>query len=215
MDLTLKFLLPGVGISSAFVAGVITARTTANSRVVPIPVLTLVCFLVVSAFSLAQMVFAPDLLPLLRRDAVRVYADEPWRMVTSLLVQDGGWAGAAFNLVALLVLGTVAERILGWRRWAVTAAISVASAQLLALMWQPTGAGNSILNCGLAGAICAVALMDRRSCQAFAPTIAASVCFALLLVARDIHGVAAAAGALVTGAYSLRGQRHDADKTVH
>lgn len=204
MDSTLKDLLLGVGLSSAFVAGLLAIRATARQSPEAMPILTLACFLVIAAFSFAQLDIEPGLLPLLMRDAGRVYSGQPWRLLTSLLVQDGGWAGAAFNLVGLLAIGTVAERMLGRLRWAAVAVLSVAVAQAFALFWQPTGAGNSILNFGLAGAVCAAGLMSRPSCQLVAPAIIASVCFVLLLVGRDIHGVGAVTGALVAYAFSLR-----------
>lgn len=197
MVVTLEDLLLGVGLSSAFVVGVMTTRTTPKCDAIQVPILTLVCFSIIAAFSFTQLLVAPHLLPLLMRQAGLVSAGEPWRLLTSVLVQDGGWVGAAFNLIALLTLGTVAERILERRRWTVTAIVSVMTAGSFALSWQPTGAGNSILNCGLAGGICAVSFIKRRSGQTGAPTMAASLCFVLLLLRRDIHGVAAVAGALM------------------
>lgn len=204
MDSTLKDLLLGVGLSSVFVAGMLAMRTAAR-QTRDLPILTLACFLVITAFSLAQLTIKPGLLPLLMRDAERVYSGQPWRLLTSLLVQDGGWAGAAFNLVGLLAIGTVAERMLGRPRWASVAALSVAVAQSFALFWQPTGAGNSILNFGLAGAVCAACLLSRPARQLVAPAIIASACFVLLLAGRDIHGVAALSGAFVMSSFRFKG----------
>lgn len=204
MDSTLKDLLLGVGLASAFIAGMLAMRATAR-QTSNLPFLTLACFLVIAAFSFAQLTIEPNLLPLLMRDAERVYSGQPWRLLTSLLVQDGSWAGAAFNLVGLLAIGTVAERMLGRLRWAAVAVLSVAVAQAFALFWQPTGAGNSILNFGLAAAMCAAGLMRRPARQLLAPAIIASVCFVLLLAGRDIHGVAAMSGALVMLAFRFKG----------
>lgn len=203
MDSTLRELLLGIGLSSAFVAGMFAMRTT-ERQARDLPFLTLACFLVIAAFSFAQLVIEPNLLPLLMRDAERIYSEQPWRLLTSLLVQDGGWAGAAFNLVGLLATGTVAERVLGRLQWAMVVAISVAVAQAFALFWQPTGAGNSILNFGLAGAVCAACLLNRPARQLLAPVTIASVCFVLLLVGRDIHGVAALSGALVMFSFRFK-----------
>jgi hypothetical protein len=60
-----------------------------------------------------------------------------WRLVTSLLVQDGGWVGAGFNIAGFVVIGALAERLLGAPRWVVVAGASVAVAQAAALAWQP------------------------------------------------------------------------------
>lgn len=211
MGLTLEELLLGIGLSSAFVTGVIAIRATARHGSGSVPILTLACFLVIASCSLAQLVIAPRLLPLLIRDAACVSSGQAWRLLTSLLVQDGGWAGAAFNLVGLLAIGMVAERLLGRLQWTVVAVISVGVAQSFALSWQPTGAGNSILNFGLAGAVCAVCLMARPTRQLLVPAISASACFVLVLAGRDIHGVAAVTGALAAFAFPRRGRRHDAD----
>jgi membrane associated rhomboid family serine protease len=206
MDWTLKELLLGVGLSSAFVAGVIAIRASARPGSGAAPVLTFAAFFAIAPISLAQLLFAPHLLPWLMRDATQVYSGQPWRLLTSLFVQDGGWGGAAFNLAGLLAIGAVAERLLGRLPWLAVAAISVAGAQSLGLLWQPTGAGNSILNFGLAGAVCAVCLTVRPP-QLLVPAVVATACFLLLLAARDIHGVAAVTGALATFAFSLRRRR--------
>jgi membrane associated rhomboid family serine protease len=208
--LTLGELLGGIGLSSAVVAGVIATRATARhgDRFGPTPTLTLICFLAIASVSLAQLIIAPSLLPLLMRDSVRVYSGQFWRLATSMLVQDGGWRGAEFNLIGLLAIGTVAERILGRLRWGVVAVISVTCAQSFALSWQPTGGGNSILNFGLAGAVCAVCLVVRPVPQRLACAAVASACFVFLLARHDIHGVAAVTGAFVAAAsaFNTRGQ---------
>lgn len=190
-------LLLGVGLSSAFVAGVMARRASGQRGFARIPVLTLACSTVVAAFSFAQLIVAPDLLPLLMRESSRVASGEVWRLATSLLVQDGGWAGVMFNLVGLLGIGTVAESMLGRSRWAAVAVFSVAAAQLFALRWQPTGAGNSILNFGLAGAVCAVCMTTQPPKHALAPAVVASACFVALLATRNLHGVAGVAGIFV------------------
>src|SRR5262245_24326467 len=146
-------LLLAVGLSSTFVAGVLATRVGRKRESGSTPVLTLACFSVIAAFSVAQLMIAPGLLPLLMRDGSRL-GSQPWRLATSLLVQDSGWVGTAFNLVGLLAIGTIAERALGRLRWAAIATTSVAAAQMFAFLWQPTGAGNSVLNFGLAGAVC-------------------------------------------------------------
>lgn len=214
MGMTLDGLLLGVGLSSTFVAGMTMMRARDECGAVRAPVLTVVCFLTIAAFSFTQLLIAPHLLSLLMREAGQVYAGEPWRLLTSLLVQDGGWIGATFNLIALLALGSIAERILGRPQWALTVALSVITAGLLALLWQPVGAGNSILDCGLAGGICAVALIKPQPHEVRIPVVAASICFVLLLARQDIHGVAAVAGALTAALYAFVKKNNDVDQTV-
>jgi len=209
----IKELLFAVALSSTFVAGVMATRVGRGASA-PTPVLTLTCFTVIAAFSVVQLMIAPGLLPLLMRDGSRVGSGQPWRLATSLLVQDGGWVGAAFNLVGLLAIGTIAERALGRLRWAAIGTTSVAAAQMFAFLWQPTGAGNSVLDFGLAGAVCAACLVMWPSCHSLIPAIVASASFALLFAARDIHGVAGATGALVELAFSLPARKRGPEETV-
>lgn len=211
--LTIEELLLGIGMPSALAVGLIVTRTTARHGTVSAPILTLVCFCIIAPFTFAQLVIAPKLLPLLMRNSAGVCLSEPWRLLTSLLVQDGGWVGAAFNLLGLLAIGSVAEHVLGRRQWGVVATLSILCAQISALLWQPAGAGNSILNFGLAGALCAVGLMGWRYRQLLVPAIGALACFVFLLMRRDIHGVAAITGAIVACAFSLGGRR-DSDGTA-
>ncbi len=166
------------------------------------PLLTVGSAVVVAAASVAQLTVAPGLLPALMRSGPRFVATEPWRLVTSMLVQDGGWPGFAFNIVGLLVVGSLAERLLGRLRWVVIAAISVVAAQAVALVWQPMGAGNSILNFGLAGGVCARGLRCRPRAPLL-PALVALVSFTALLLGRDIHGVAALTGAVAAYIFGL------------
>jgi hypothetical protein len=202
------------GLSSAFVAGVMAIRVGRKRASGFTPVLTLSCFSVIAAFSVAQLMIAPGLLPLLMRDGSRVGLGQPWRLATSLLVQDGGWVGAVFNLIGLLAIGTIAELALSRLRWVAIGTTSVAAAQMFAFLWQPTGAGNSVLDFGLAGAFCAACLVMWPSRYSMIPAIVASVSFALLFAARDIHGVAGTTGALVELAFSLRARKRGPEEPI-
>ena len=190
-------ILIAIGLASAAAAGLAAVRSGGRRLLEPPPILTVACCAAIGAVSLLQLTIAPGLLTHLMRDGRSVVVSQPWRLVTSLLVQDGGWPGALFNLTGLLVLGTLAERLLGRRRWAVVASLSVGIAQVVGLAWQPIGAGNSILDFGLAGAICAAGFSGRAVRPAGIPAGVAFACFVMLLVTRDIHGAAAVTGALV------------------
>jgi membrane associated rhomboid family serine protease len=78
---------------------------------------------------------------------------EPWRGVTSLLVQDGGVAGTVSNLGFLLAVGVAAEQVL--RRPSLVGLYlgAALAGQAAGVFWQPVGAGNSIAICGLAGGL--------------------------------------------------------------
>lgn len=145
----LEPLVLRIALSTAFLAGLFALQSSGEIVRNTKTFLTLICFATISIFSILQFAF-PYLLPLLMRNGNISFSNQPWRITTSLLVQDGGYAGAIVNLTFLLFIGFVAEKLLEHSRWAASAVISVIAAQLAALAWQPMGAGNSILNFALA-----------------------------------------------------------------
>jgi len=200
-------ILLAVSLWMAATAGVLDLRAKGRGLPTSVPVLTATCALAITAVSLLQLTIAPRLLPLLMRTTPRGVAAEPWRLATSLVVQDGGWSGFAFNVVGLLIVGSVAERLLGRLRWMATAGFSVAAAQAVALVWQPIGAGNSILNFGLAGGLCAACLLHRPPGAGPLAAAVAGGCLVALLLAGDIHGAAGVTGALVALLLAPAGDR--------
>jgi hypothetical protein len=54
--------------------------------------------------------FFPAVLDVFERDYSRIAAGDWWRLVTALLVQDGGVGGSLFNLISLALLGRLAEQ---------------------------------------------------------------------------------------------------------
>ena len=103
------------------------------------PIATIVALVVVGLPTLAQLTVAPSLLGDLRRDWAAIGSGQLWRLVTSLVVQDGGLLGALFNLVSLLVIGSAAEKAWGARRWVVLALGAGVGAQLWGWFVQPVG----------------------------------------------------------------------------
>jgi membrane associated rhomboid family serine protease len=126
-----------------------------------LPVVTGVVFAVTATTSILQFA-APGMLEALQRTPQGLHGDW-WRTFTALLVQDGGMAGTVSNLAFLLVIGVVAEQVLAPWQWLVCYLGTGLAAELVGYAWQPTGAGNSIAICGLAGALAvALALEDPR-----------------------------------------------------
>lgn len=157
------------------------------------PRATLVTGVLVAVPSLLQLTVAAGLLEVLQRDRTAIEGGQLWRLVTALLVQDGGWPGAVFNLMSLALLGTVAERLWGSRRWLVIALSAGVGAQGWGLLVQPVGAGNSVINFGLAAALSVLALRTGpRPARALA--VISLVGALVLLVIGDLHGGAAAIG---------------------
>ncbi|MFI5834879.1 rhomboid family intramembrane serine protease [Micromonospora sp. NPDC051300] len=161
-----------------------------------VPVATVTALVVVGVPTLLQLTVAPALLGQLGRDRAAIGDGQVWRLVTSLVVQDGGVPGSVFNLAALAVVGVVAERFWGARRWVVIALASGVLAQLWGLVVQPVGAGNSVAVFGLAASAAAAAVRSGdRAGRAFGAV--SLLVAAALLVAGDIHGGAAVVGATV------------------
>ena len=159
-------------------------------------VLTAAAVLVVAVPSLVQLTVAPGLLPTLERDRGAIADGQVWRLVTSLVVQDGGWAGTVFNLVSLAVVGAVAERVWPWRRWLVVALSAGVGAQLWGLLVQPVGGGSSVVVFGLAASIAVRSLLGSHGIER-RWAVVSLVGAAVLLAVGDLHGGAAAIGAAV------------------
>jgi membrane associated rhomboid family serine protease len=102
-----------------------------------------------------------------------------WRSFTALFVQDGGVLGTVSNLAFLLLLGVLAERLAGPRWWLAAYFGAGLAGELAGYAWQPTGAGNSVAVCGLAGLL-VVALLAGARLPRLAPMAVLWWCGALL-----------------------------------
>lgn len=160
-----------------------------------VPRLTLGVLVILLACAAAQARF-PSLLSLCERSPM-VERGQPWRLLTAPWFQDGGISGTVLNLILLLAIGWTAETELMRRCWIGSYVCGALVGGVAGLSWQPVGAGNSIAVLGVAGALFAV-----RGSRAASPPqrlYRASPLLLCLVMAgvRDIHGVAALAGALV------------------
>jgi membrane associated rhomboid family serine protease len=141
------------------------------------PVATAMAFVVTAAVSVLGLA-RPGVLAALQRTPEGLHGDW-WRSFTSLFVQDGGVVGTVSNLAFLLVLGVLAEQVLGSRRWLVCYFGAGLAGELAGYAWQPQGAGNSVAICGLAGAL-VVALLAEVPVPRLAPVVLLYWCGALL-----------------------------------
>lgn len=175
---------------------------TAGRPVRKVPLATLTALVVVGVPSVAQLTVGPGLLDVLERDWLAIGDGQVWRLVTALVVQDGGPAGAAFNLISLAVIGTAAEKCWEAGRWAAIALTAGVGAQFWGWVVQPVGAGNSVAVFGLAASLAVVGLSSGgwRPRVLGVTSLAAST---VLLLVGDIHGGAAALGGIL-GAVLLR-----------
>ncbi len=157
--------------------------------------------------SAAVQFLVPGTLTALQRDASAVAQGEWWRVATALFVQDGGFPGAASNLVGVLLIGVVAERVWSARTVLTIFFVGGLSAEIVALRWQPTGAGNSIANFSVAASLLVWCLAHRPRPAVMALAVAAVVMWCGLLMRRDIHGAAAAVGCAIGVILSWREAR--------
>lgn len=178
-------------------------RRAPRRQPVPRPWATLVAVVVVAVPSLVQLSVAPGLLAAWERDPGATAQGQAWRLVTALLVQDGGWTGTVFNLAILLWIGVMAESTWGSRRWVVIGLCSGLGAQWWGWLVQPVGAGNSVVVFGLAASLLVLGVAG----PARVPRVAGAVgllAVVVLLVGGDLHGGPAALGALVAIALLVR-----------
>ena len=163
------------------------------------PVAAIALWLVVAVPSLLQIGF-PGLLPRLERDPGLIRADgQWWRLVTSVVVQDGGVAGTVFNLVVLAVIAVVAVRAWGAGRTLIIFAAGVVAFNLAATFaWPSGGAGNSAATFVLAASVTGLALTAARQRITILLAAVTAACGIVLLVLGDLHG-AAMIGGLVAG----------------
>lgn len=131
------------------------------------PILTLVVFVVTGAVNISQLTFAPHLLTDLQRTPAGLHGDW-WRTITSLLVQDGGVAGATGNLLGLLILGIAAEQVGTARRWILGYLGAGLVGEFIGYAWQSTGGGNSVAVCGLAAIVLVAYVRRARQLPRFA-----------------------------------------------
>lgn len=146
--------------------------------------------------SVVQLTVAPSLLDIGQRESGPILDGQLWRLVTSLVLQDGGWFGAISNLAILAVtLVLVAPVLTGWRLVAVFVGGGVVANLLTVATFGQSGAGCSMATIVLA--VTALGLVSRRPRVLTSLVVAASAL--VLLLQHDQHGLAAAAG-LVMGA---------------
>ncbi|MGB3409898.1 MAG: rhomboid family intramembrane serine protease [Microthrixaceae bacterium] len=170
------------------------ATRPAGRRTDAVPILTIAAVACVAVGLAAQVAWSPWLVHLERvRDEVT--AGQWWRLVTSLVAQDGGVGGGLSNLAALAVVGAVAEWLIGRRRWALVALAGAVGGQVAGLVMDVSGAGNSIVVVALAAAVAVDALLAEPGTIVAVLSTAALLSVAGLVGLRDLHGFAALAGA--------------------
>ena len=170
-----------------------------------LPVATISVLLITGAVTGLQFAY-PEILSSLRRRPGAISDGQWWRMITPMLVHSGGWPHFAFNAVAIAVVGTIAERIFGWRRWLILYFVSGIIGEVAGYAWKPDGAGASVGGAGLLGGV-TTWLLVRKGLprRARAGAIVVLIGTLTLTLYHDVHGPPILAG-VILAAIMLRNQ---------
>jgi len=157
------------------------------------PWLTAVACILLAACLAAQLNgFFP--LSIMERDGSAIQEGQVYRLFTALWFQDGGIAGGAFNIAMLAVLGSLAEQVPTRPLWLGIYLIGGLLSEIVALAWQPLGAGNSVAYTSIAGALLGLALHRPSSRSSVIIAEVGLAAGLLLCLRRDIHGAGAVIG---------------------
>lgn len=160
------------------------------------PAVGVITWLLVAVASLVQLTVAPGLLEAGGRDAAAIGEGEVWRLITALVLQDGGWVGGAFNLGVLAVTLVLVRRWLRPREWLPLFVGGGVLAGLATIaVGGPDGAG-----CSMAVIVLLLGTLGRLPLRSAAPALGiALVAAVVLLTLRDEHGLAVVLGILAAG----------------
>lgn len=167
-----------------------------------IPIATLSILLVTGIVTAMQFV-VPGTLGALERTPDGLTRHQWWRLISPLLVHDGGWRQIAFNFPAIFIVGSFMERLYGPGRVIATYLLCGLLGEVCGYAWQPHGAGSSIAGAGLLGALAFWLVAENRTLQGkFGGTLLLAGAV-VLSVLKDIHGPPLLAGACLAGLFRL------------
>ncbi len=193
----------GLGNALLYVAALAVSLLLGRALVVPdadrrFPYGALGLWLLVAVPSTLQGMI-PGLLTALRRTPASINNDgEWWRVVTSVLVQDDGFFGTAFNLVVLALVAVAADRVWGTSRMFVVFGCGQLIFGLLTTAVDPSvGAGSSGATFALAASMAGLMSVvgpRRRDVILIAIVV---LCGVVLLALHDAHGEGFLFGAVI------------------
>jgi hypothetical protein len=163
-------------------------------------------WLLVAIPSLLQFPF-PALLTALRRDPELIrHHGQVWRVLTSVVVQDGGVPGTVFNLLVLAAIALIAVEVWG----PVLAPLGFLLAHLVfntaAVFLSPdVGAGNSGATLGLASSLAGLAVLTSSVPAVRWRTVGVLGVGLGLVGIGDAHGIAVLGGLLIGGLFRRSG----------
>jgi rhomboid protease GluP len=168
-----------------------------------LPIATLSILLVTGILTGLQFAF-PQVLPALMRTPAAITDREWWRFVTPLFVHADGWKQIAFVFPAVLIVGTLAERLFGSGQVLLLYFVSGFVGEIAGLAWEPYGAGASVAGAGLLGALAFWMLAKNRTPPAMFGASLILLGAAVLTGIKDLHGPPILAGAALAAAMLTR-----------
>ncbi len=150
-----------------------------------LPVATISVLLATGIMTGLQFAF-PQILSALERTPTALANDQWWRLITPLLVHSDGWRQIAFNFPAILVLGTLIERIFGSRQFLILYLVCGLIGEIAGYAWRSYGAGASVAGAGVLGALTFWLLLRGVPGKVGGAFLLISA--GILTFLRDIHG---------------------------
>ena len=169
----------------------------ASTRPRRFPVVAVTATVVIGVPSLLQYVWPGIATALERNPDLTLHHGQWWRVLTALLAQDGGLAGAIFNLLVVAGVVLLGEWIWGRATTVVLFLLPSIVLNLLAIVyWNASGGGSSFASDGLLMSMCGLALVTLRDLAAtICAGIAILIGISLVVFLNDAHGVAILVGA--------------------
>ena len=160
----------------------------------PLVASALIIMLTILMFAL--QVAYPEVLEAFRLNVDDLKAGEWWRLVSPVFVQPYGVFQFLFNMIFLVVLVPMAERLYGAMVWILYLVPGVVG-QLVNIAWKPGGGGSSTAVFGLMGAVLVYVLWRRNRAPKQYPIFAIlGICGAVVMIfTHDGHGPALLTGA--------------------
>jgi hypothetical protein len=175
----------------------------------PFPWFGAVATAVIGVPSLLQFAWPAIDSALRRNPAATLDHGQWWRVLTAMLAQDGGVAGAIFNLLVVALVTCTGEWIWGRRRAIALFVVPSIILNLLAIAWGTSGGGSSFASDALLMSVCGLGLVTVRNHVVRICATAAIIVGTALIGIDDAHGVAMLIGA-ATGIVLGLGSRRTA-----
>ena len=160
------------------------------------PLVDSILIIALTVLIFALQVAYPKVLEALRLNVVGLKSGEWWRLVSPVFVQPYGAFQFLFNMMFLVVLLPMAERLYGTKVWLLYLLPGVVG-QLVNIGWKPGGGGSSTAVFGLMGAILVYVLWHRKVAPKQYPIFAIlGLCGAVVMIfTHDGHGPGLLTGA--------------------